>query len=91
MYTGFEQQRQRIPPQQISDVRYEDLIADPIGQVRRLYDELDLGDFDTVRPALEQYLSTQKDYKPNRHELPAELKAEIDRRWGSYQQKYGYA
>ncbi len=91
MYAGFEHQRQRIPPEQISDVRYEDLIADPIGQVRRLYDELDLGDFDTVQPALEAYLSTQKDYKPNRHELPAALKAEIDRRWAGYKEKYGYA
>ena len=43
MYEAFEQDRPLIPPSRFSEVRYEDLIADPIGQMRRIYEELELG------------------------------------------------
>jgi hypothetical protein len=91
MYTGFERQRDEIPHGHFCEVRYEDLIEDPIGQMERIYGELNLGEFTAARAELEAYLLTQKDYKPNRHELPPDLKSAIDQHCGSYQRKYGYA
>lgn len=90
MYEGFERQRAEIDPGKICDVRYEDVVADPVGQLKRVYEELDLGDFENIRESLEQYLETQQGYKPNRHELDPEIKAAIDSRWMGYIQKYGY-
>jgi hypothetical protein len=92
MYRGFDQQRDSIQPNRICDVRYEDLVQDPIGQLERIYDHLELGDFGPVREALEEFVERQRDYKPNRHdELEPEIKAEIRRRWGGYVKRYGYS
>ena len=49
--------------------------------MRRVYKELELGDFESVRPAIEQYFAGQKDYKTNRYQMTPELRAEITRRW----------
>lgn len=92
MYQGFEHQRLAIDAKHLCDVRYEDLVRDPIGQVRAIYDQLDLGDFDRMQDSLRAYLRDQQDYQPNRHEtLDEDLRAEIRRRWRGYAEKYGYA
>jgi len=90
MYGGFESQRQSLPPERICDVRYEDLVPDPVGQVERIYEQLDLGDFSAMREKLQPYLERVKDYKPNRHQLDPELKAAIQDRWADYIARYGY-
>jgi omega-hydroxy-beta-dihydromenaquinone-9 sulfotransferase len=91
MYEAFERSRELIGPGQFCEVRYEELVADPIEQMRRVYDELQLCDFDAVRPAIEQYFAGQKDYKTNRYQMTPELHAEITRRWGTFLKQYGYA
>jgi omega-hydroxy-beta-dihydromenaquinone-9 sulfotransferase len=91
MYEAFERDRHLIPASQFSEVRYEDLVADPVGQISRVYRELELGEFDNVLPALETFVAGQKGYKKNRYELTPELRAEIARRWDGYLRRYGYA
>lgn len=91
MYGGFERQRARIDPATICDLRYEDLVRDPVGQLQVVYQALELGDFEDLRQDLEEYVAQQKDYQPGRHELTPELTAEVDRRWSGYRDKYGYA
>jgi len=90
MYRGFEKQQAEIEPGNICELRYENLVKDPVGEVRRIYQELGIGDFEAMRPALEGYTGKQKDYQPNKHELEEETKNEIRRRWGEYFEKYGY-
>ena len=90
MYEVFEQDRSLVAPSRFSEVRYEDLAADPIGQMRRIYEELELGEFDKVLPALEKYVEGHADYRTNRYEIPAETRSEIARRWRDFIRKYGY-
>ena len=44
MYEAFERDRDLIGPGQFCEVRYEELVADPMEQMRRVYEELELGD-----------------------------------------------
>ena len=90
MYEGFERQRAAIPSNHICDVRYEDLARDPVGEVRRIYGQLELGDFENIRDPLEDYLESQQDYRPNQHLLAPEISAAIELRWGDYIDTYGY-
>ncbi|MGA2059270.1 MAG: sulfotransferase [Thermoguttaceae bacterium] len=90
MYEVFERDRHLIAPGQFCEVHYEELISHPIEQMRRIYEELELGDFEAVRPALETYMAGQKDYKTNRYQLSPENRGEIGRRWKKYLVQYGY-
>jgi len=90
MYEAFDRHRGRLEAGQFCEVRYEQLVADPIAQMRRVYDELELGEFDAARPGIEAYFADQKDYKTNRYAMTPELRDEITRRWGGYIERYGY-
>jgi hypothetical protein len=90
MYRGFEKQRMEIDPKNICNLRYEALVQNPVDEVRRVYQELGLDNFESLRPQLEAYVGKQKDYQPNKHELDDEMKAEIRQRWGEYFERYGY-
>ncbi|NIL98865.1 MAG: sulfotransferase [Planctomycetales bacterium] len=90
MYEAFERQKAELDPAHICQVRYEDLVADPLSQLEHVYQHLQLGDFDYVRGPVEDFLVGQRDYQANRHELAPQLKAEIDRRWSAYLQRYDY-
>ena len=91
MYDAFERDRHLIGPGQFCEVRYEELVADPVGQMRAVYERLGLGDFETVRPAIDEYAAGQKDYKTNRYQITPEMRAEVARRWGKFIRQYGYA
>ncbi|HND56132.1 MAG TPA: sulfotransferase, partial [Pirellulaceae bacterium] len=90
MYRGLEDQRRRLDPANIVDVRYDELVRNPVGIVEDIYRRLDLGDFSTLRDKIAAYASSQKDYKTNVHDLDDELKREIRRRWAVYFDNYGY-
>ena len=91
LYEKLEEGKKLIPPGQFHEMRYEELVNDPLGQMRLLYERLNLGDFDRVRPRLEDYLAKTKGYQTNKYERSPEVRAEIGRRWGEVIRRYGYA
>jgi hypothetical protein len=91
MYRGFDEQRQRLPANAIYEVRYEDLVADPAGEVRKMYERLELGPYEAVRQEIEDFAAGQKDYKTNKHNIDEALKQKIRERWAGYCEKYGYS
>ncbi len=90
MYRAFRRDRRLVAPSRLCEVSYEALVADVIGQVRRIYEQLELGGFDAVRPALEEFVAAQAEYRPNRYEISPETRAEIGRQWAWYIKEYGY-
>jgi LPS sulfotransferase NodH len=91
MYNGFEQQQHVIAPENMCEVRYEELIANPVEGVASIYERLELGNFCEVRAAMSNFAGAQKDYQTNRHALEEPLKLEIRRRWDKYFTRFGYA
>jgi hypothetical protein len=85
-----EATRGLVPAGRFHELRYEDLTKDPVGQLRRLYEQLDLGDFEEARPHVERYLVETSGYERNRWTLSDEQRAEIERHWGEVIRKYGY-
>jgi hypothetical protein len=79
-----------IDPRCWARVHYEDLVADPIGQMARLYAKLDLGDFAVVRSRIEQHVVSVAGYKRNQFRVSPAQKARVDAAWGEYIRAKGY-
>jgi hypothetical protein len=90
LYEKLEQDENLISPERFHELRYEDLVRDPLGETERLYDKFGLGQFDRVRPKLNQYLTSLADYRTNRHVVTESQRLEIERRWGRVIRRYGY-
>jgi hypothetical protein len=91
LFARLEEGRRHLDPAHFHEVRYEDLVRDPVGQMRALYEHFNLGGFDAYLPHLERYLASIKGYETNRYELTPEQRAEVSRRWGEVIRRYGYA
>jgi hypothetical protein len=90
MFHKYEETRELIEPSRLYELKYEDLVADPVGQMRKLYDQLELGGFEKVKPAIDAYFAEQEEYKTNRYEQPEAERAQIRRHWKAYFERYGY-
>ncbi len=90
LYDRLEKGRGLVDPTRFHEVRYEELVRDPVGQMRALYEQLQLGGFEELLPRLQQYLANTAGYRTNRYERSPELRAEIAKRWGDVIRRYGY-
>lgn len=81
----------RASPHQLARVRYEDVVADPMCETERIYAELNLGDFDHVRGALEHYRQKVSNHTRNRFAISAAQKERVEHHWGSLIAAKGYA
>jgi len=91
MYRAFHAGREEISPQRLIDVRYEDLVKDPVKTMNDIYKTLRLSDFETVRPALQQWVATEhQEYRTNQHQLDESTEAMIRIEWKDYFERYGY-
>jgi hypothetical protein len=91
LYEKLDQTICLVDPFRFYELRYEDLIRDPIGQMQALYENLGLGEFELILPLLKKYLENSSDYQPNRFYMSPELRAEIRHRCGWVIRKYGYS
>jgi hypothetical protein len=90
LYETFEKTRHLIRPGYLQEIRYEDLVADPLGQMEGLYAHLGLGGFDRLLPRLHSYLAEVAGYETNKYETAPEMREEIGRRWAHVIERYHY-
>jgi omega-hydroxy-beta-dihydromenaquinone-9 sulfotransferase len=90
LYDKIEEGKARVDFDRFYELRYEDLIRDPVGEMGMLYDHLGLGGFETLLPQLQKYLADTKGYETNRYQLSDEQAAKITARWGDVIRAYGY-
>jgi hypothetical protein len=90
MHRKLEATRGLVDSARFHELRYEDLLADPPGELRKVYDQLALGEFEPVVSGIERYFHRNRKYETNRYDLSPELRSEISRRWAEYIEQYVY-
>ena len=81
MDSYFDQQK-IIPENRFVEVRYEDLVYDPLGQVNKIYTKLRLPGLKCALPEMMKYLDKQKDYKTNVYRIDDFIIQKIKKKWG---------
>lgn len=90
MDQSLEEGKKLIDPARFYQLRYEDLVRDPIGKLKEVYKCLDLGDFEPALPYVKEHLAGIENYQPTQYEMTPEKIGKITQRWGSIIEKYGY-
>ena len=83
-------ERDLIPEGHLVEIRYEDLDAEPIAHMEKIYSTLELGDFAAVRPVLETYLASLGSYQKNKFDFPPEVISTVNENWGFAFDAFGY-
>jgi hypothetical protein len=81
-----------LPGLSIYELTYEGLMKDPVGMLKKLYQELSLGEFEQIYPRLTSFLESAGYYKAMAYEQTIQEKDMIRHKWAmhfSYWQKIG--
>jgi hypothetical protein len=90
MFEKLEAGRALLRPGQLYELSYEDLIRNPAGEIRKIYDHFQLGGFDDCLPRLKDHLASIGTYETNKYRLTQRERDLISRRWGDVIRRYGY-
>lgn len=82
--------RSRIPAGNLAEVRFEDLERDPVGELRRLYEELGLPRWDAAEPCFREYLGALSGYRKNDFSSDQSVIDTVDARWAFILRAWGY-
>ena len=91
MQAAFQRDRPLLQEHQLHELRYEDLVADPLACLRSLYSDLELGDFEPMAGALAEALPEIRDYRTNNYPLSEAMRTRIARECGDFFHTYNYA
>ena len=75
---------------QLVDIRFDDFQADPIGELKRVYDAFGLSGFDADKARYADYLESVSNYKKNSYSYPEDDLKMIEARWKHHLDRWGF-
>jgi hypothetical protein len=90
MHEEYEQTQDLIPPERLYELKYEDLVVDPVATVGQIYDYFGWPGLEAAEPALKQYAARSERYQTNKFNLTPELTRQIAHWCRPYCEKFGY-
>lgn len=89
---AFARDAAKLPPEDVVEVRYEDLVRDPLGEIRRIYAKLQLEYTLAFEQKLKNYLAGVAEYRQNKFPpLPPEVQQQIEAKLGPWMDRWGYS
>lgn len=90
MYQAYHMHKALIEPGRLLELTYEDLVADPLEVMRKLYRHFDLSGFAGVVPRLRTALADHGRYQTRTGPLPVSERQRVYQQWGMAFRRYGY-
>ncbi len=87
---AYERDRHLIPEKNLVEIRYEDLIKDPIESMRSIYERLGVEKFDEAEGPMRAILSDRSDHKVSSYKMPKALTKTIAERLKPFIDRHGY-
>ena len=69
MIDYYYKHRDLITPENLIEIRFEDLNDHPLKIIEGIYDKFDLKGFEQARPAMEKYLQRSSNIQPNHYQI----------------------
>ena len=88
---AYERTRSLIPQGNLHEIRFEDLEVDPLGEMHRVYQSLNLNGWEGLEPAIREKLPELTRYRKNSFNMDEDLMRMVYNRWKPSFDRYGYA
>jgi len=91
MLEKYESDKNKIPAENLVEVKYEDFKLKPVDTIKEIYQKFNLSGFATMEEKLIQYTSSQKSQKSGGHFIPQHLTEFIRTELKDYLVEKGYS
>ena len=89
-FKSYQENKHLIPDGHLYEMRYEDLAADPLGEMERTYAALNLSNVIGMRAAIEPQLEDLKKYKKNKFVPDPYWQQRVYEEWRAAYEEFGY-
>ena len=86
----FFEEKKLIPKGNVVEIKYEELEVNPLGELKRVYNELGLPGFEKAEENFKAYIASQSSYKKNKYKLSDETIKKVYQHWEFTIEKWGY-
>jgi omega-hydroxy-beta-dihydromenaquinone-9 sulfotransferase len=83
-------EKDAIPKGQLIEIKYEDYIQRPIESMRKIYETLQLENFDYCEDKMKGFAGVQKNFVRLKHELPEEERKVVSEKLGPFIKHWDY-
>ena len=90
MMTRYMDDRDRIPSGNLTEVAYDDLVANPLETIEGVYSELGLPGWEEARTGIAEHVLAQRSYRPKQHTLSPDDIAAVEEQWGFALREWDY-
>jgi hypothetical protein len=91
-FKNFFADREKIPSCNYVEIRFTDLVENPIGEMRKVYQSFEWNNFNQVQPQMQKYVNSLATFKQNRYgELENLIKLELKERCPRYFLEWKYS
>lgn len=90
MHQKLEEARPLLTHANFYEVRYENLVANPAAEVKRIYDRLGIGNFEAALPGLEKAIAGGAGYTRTPESMGDYWRGRVKEAWGQIIERYGY-
>lgn len=87
---SYFEQKDLIPEQNLVEIRYEDLVKNPVGQVQEIYSKLQIPSITKAIPTMKRYLERKKNYKTNVYTIDQEIISHVRNEWNFTIDRWNY-
>ena len=90
LMTAFFEQKKMIPSDNYVEISYEELVKNPLEQVKKIYKKLKLSGLEKGLPGMNRYLESKKDYKVNVYKIDEKVVQRVQEQWDLTIKPWGY-
>ncbi len=87
---AYWDQRDEIPAGNHAEVRYDDLVADPLAELERLYGELRLPGWSDAVPRIERFAGKRDKFRKNEYTHAPDYASLVEEHWACAFERLGY-
>jgi hypothetical protein len=87
----FFDDKKLIPSENLVEVKYEDFEKDKLREIKRIYQTLNIANFDKAETNFKKYIARQKNYKKNQYKFDEQTMKKIEDNWDFALEKWGYS
>ena len=90
LYERYDDDVGQLGEKQLCELRYEDLVSDPLAALKQIFATLDLAGFEKMRPHFERRVAESRNYKAGTATSDPELRLMVEGRLSRYVTRFGY-
>jgi omega-hydroxy-beta-dihydromenaquinone-9 sulfotransferase len=91
LFKRYEIDRHLLSDSQLCEMKFEDLEQDPIGELRKVYEQLNLSGFDALETDISSQLDSLRKYRKNEFTMDEELMRRVYQHWEPVFTRYQYS